>query len=524
MMKTTVSTLAAAAALAGAALRGAEPGNVMSAAYRQHWSPAVQERIDRDIDRHRKADAVLRLEGVPAGTDVEIEQFTHDFYFGANIFNFDQLGSDARNRRYKELFGTLFNSATIAFYWKTFEPVPGKPRFAGGRRDTAAYWNAVKEPKKQPHWRRPASDPVVAFCERKGIRLHGHPIAWGNRRWHHPGWLFEKYCPADEKKKLLQHGRKGLRKLAPAAIAALAPVYVGQLRRLCDKRITELAEHYRGRLHSWDVVNESATDFGLGRMIPGSPVCSSHYGLMPGDYAFRTFRMADRLFPNDVVLNINDYVGDERYLGQIRDLVGRGCRIDVVGSQMHLFKPQQCLDIAAGKPIQTPGQVRKKMALLGRAGLPIHLSEITITAPGDDARGRRIQAVIARNLYRLWFSIEPMMGITWWNVVDDCGAPGEPTISGLFTRDMQPKPSCHALDALINGAWKTRATVRVGADGAARFRGFKGRYRATFTDASGAKKQVTFHLAKDGNGIEQAGSVTTPPPHSAAQMTRKPTS
>ncbi len=35
---------------------------------------------------------------------------------------------------------------------------------------------------------------------------------------------------------------------------------------------------------------------------------------------------------------------------------------------------------------------------------PIHLSEITIPAPGEDARANAIQAVIARNMYRLWFS------------------------------------------------------------------------------------------------------------------------
>ena len=61
----------------------------------------------------------------------------------------------------------------------------------------------------------------------------------------------------------------------------------------------------------------------------------------------------------------------------------------------------------------------------------LHLSEITITSPGNDTKGQQIQAVIAQNLYRLWFSCKNMMGITWWNIVDDCGAPGEPSVSGL---------------------------------------------------------------------------------------------
>ncbi len=484
-----------------ASYAGYREGGVMSKAYWKRWNPEVQQRIDRDIESNRKADAILHLQGVVPGTEVSVEQLSHDFFFGANIFNFNQLGKEEYNRTYKELFGTLFNSATIAFYWKTFELVPGKPRFEGGYRDTEEYWNRAKEPKQEAHWRRPATDPVVKFCESRGIRLHGHPIVWGNRRWHHPDWLFEKYCPPDEKTKLLKHGLSGLQQLSSAQVAAMAPVYVKEMRRLFDKRITELAEHYRGRLHSWDVVNESATDFGLGRMNPGESVCRSRYGLMPGDYTYRTFRMADTLFPKEVLLNINDYTNDERYVNQVKDLLSRGCRIDAMGSQMHLFNPQQCLDIAAGKPIESPEKVWRKMAILSKAGLPIHLSEITITSPGNDTRGKQIQAVIARNLYRLWFSIKPMMGITWWNVVDGCGAPGEPATSGLFTRDMQPKPSHHALSRLIQDEWKTRMTIKAAADGNVRFRGFKGMYRVTYRDASGTQKLLTFHLSKDGDGV-----------------------
>ena len=59
------------------------------------------------------------------------------------------------------------------------------------------------------------------------------------------------------------------------------------------------------------MVNESATDFGLGRMIPGDAVTKSHYGLMPGDYTFNAFKTAERVFPKDVVFNINDYLVDE---------------------------------------------------------------------------------------------------------------------------------------------------------------------------------------------------------------------
>lgn len=478
----------------------------MSEAYWQYWNPDVQARIDEDIERYRKANATIHIDGLFHGAEVKVEQLSHDFIFGAHIFNFDQLGTEAGNRKYKDLFGSLFNSATIAFYWKKFEMQPNRPRFRQEYWDTEAYWNKVEHPKEQPHWRRPAPDPVVAFCESKEIRLHGHTIIWGNQRWQHPEWLYEQFCPDDEKAKLQALSKDDLAKLSPEDLTDLLPVYSREMNRLFEKRITELAEYYGSRLHSWDVVNESAVDMEQGCLVPGTGLChSQHYGLLPGDYPYKAFQAANRVFPPGVKMNINDYRNVEAYTNGVSNLRKRGCKIDIIGSQMHLFNPQQCLDIAEGKESKTPEQIWGEMDIISKAGLPIHLSEITITAPGDDARGREIQATIARNLYRLWFSIENMMGITWWNVVDDCGAPGEPTISGLFTRDMDPKPSYYALNRLINQEWKTRTAIKVGSDGTARFRGFKGRYRVSWKDKMGKVQSVEFNLKKDGDGFQTFG-------------------
>lgn len=474
--------------------------SVMSEAYWKLWNPDVQAKIDRDIDQNRKADAVLQLKNLSKGSDVKVEQLSHDFIFGAHIFNFNQLGTKERNQKYKDLYGTLFNSATIAFYWKKFEMQLNRPRFREEYWDTEEYWNGVKEPKEEPHWRRPSSDQVVAFCESKGIRLHGHTIIWGNRKWQHPEWLYDQFCPADEKEKIGKLTNEELDKLTPGQIEALAPVFFKEMKRLFQKRVTELVNYYGGRLQSWDVVNESAVDFHE-NSVTGDAVCKSAYGLMPGDYTYETFKLADKLFPKSVKLNINDYANNENYANQVKDLLAQGCRIDIMGSQMHLFNPQQCLDIAEGKLIESPQQVWDKMETISKAGLPIHLSEITITSPGSDDRGLNIQAVIARNLYRLWFSIKPMMGITWWNVVDDCGAPGEPSVSGLFTRNMEPKPSFYALDNLINHEWKTNLTIKADENGNVKFRGFKGRYRVSWKDKSGKEQHAEFYLKRDGDGI-----------------------
>ena len=424
----------------------AQGADVMSTAYRAKWSaPEVTERIERDIRSNRMAEAAVRLPSVMQGTDVTVEQLTHDFLFGGNIFLFGDLKTPEKNKRYEDTFGALFNAATVAFYWRTLEPEQGRPRYVAG----------------SPYeYRRPPTDPVVAFCESKGINMNGHAIIYGMRRWGHPAWM-----PEDRK--------------------AMEPLF--------ENHVRELAQRYKGRVQRWDVVNES--------------IDQANRGLMPDDYTFKTYTWAMRYFPETVRFNSNDnniYAGldmHRRYVEIVRNLIDRGVRIDNVGVQMHIYSPKMATGIAKGADVLTPASNRAALDCLSDAGRPIHISEVTVTAPDATEEGLAIQAEIARNLYRLWFSHPKAMGITWWNVVDGGAAPGEPSFSGLYDTDMNPKPVYRALDQLINGEWKTRLTLKAGEDGSVKFRGFKGRYRATYTDASGTAKSAEFRLAKDGDGL-----------------------
>ena len=477
----------------------AEQRKITSEKYMSLWNPDEQARIDEDIEKYRKADFSAQLEGTSPGRNVHIEQISHDFTFGAHIFNFDQLGSDESNERYKKVFGELFNSATIAFYWKCFEPEEGKPRFSPEYQDSAEFWNRCPNPKEQPHWRRPASDPVVEFCEKKGVRRHGHVLWWGNWKWQYPRWLASKmpepYGSVFAKCGIADSMPDPFAGMEADEIAALMPGFVKEINTAFVKRTVEIALHYADRLQSWDVVNESAEDVARGLIRPGAALTKSRYGIMPGDYDYRAFQIANAFFPRNVRLNINDYSLSDAYRDQTLRLIARGCRVSAMGAQMHLFNPQQCLDIADGRSdTQCPASVRDTFSRITVPGLPVHLSEITITSPGSDARGEAIQAVIAENLYRLWFSLPQMYGITWWNAVDDCGAPGEPSVSGLFHRDMTPKASFFALDELLNNKWKTRLDAKTQEDGLIKFRGFKGDYRIVWEDDSGVSRSRTVHV------------------------------
>ena len=476
---------------------------LMSSAYWDRWNDDEQRRIDNDIELSRKADAEIAFDDWMPGSEVSVQQVSHDFVFGSHIFNFNQLGSKDANKRYREVFGSLLNAATVPFYWKKFEPERGVFRYATSDNDTEKFWNNCKEPYYESNWRRPSTNQIVDFCKEKGLRMHGHVLIWGNRKWHHPEWM-EDFLEGEErelynsmitKRADLQNYKDGdefndrYESLTSREIYNMFPRFIDKMGSAFDNRIKELAEHYGSEIPSWDVVNESAIDYEAGRIIPGDMFCKSRYGFMPGDYPYRALKTAEKYFPAEVALNINDYKMTKGYAAEVKELVERGAKIDIVGAQMHLFKPQQSLDIAQGKDIQSPSKVREWMEILGANGIPIHLSEITITSPGDDEKGRAMQAVIVRNLYRLWFSNPQMMGITWWNLVDDCGAPGEPNKSGIFDRQMRPKTAYYALNDLLNKEWRTNITAVVDADNILRFRGFKGKYRITYKNKAG-KKQV----------------------------------
>lgn len=490
---------------------------VMSSEYWEVWNDDVQQKIDADIDKHRRADGSFLIAAAD-GTEVKVEQLTHDFYFGGQIFNFGQLGKKEWNDRYQALFaaeGGLFNSGTVPFYWRTLERYPNALRFEERYEDTEEFWADRKNPEKEPHWRRPAVDPVISFLKTRGCRVHGHPLVWGNNGGMFPTWIWDDFCPEDEKVALeeasgeklqlrdvtLPMGVKDMKTgscewqvawakiyslLSEEEIAALVPTFLKRQEEIYEKRIRDIGERYAERVDSWDVVNESATDYDkFGRKaLRKKAFDASWYGPMPADYALKAFLWAQKYLSQKSKFSINEY-DMEPFFDQVKDLTANGARIDMVGVQMHLFNPKESAAIAEGKFSREvyskthPKAIAERFQKLAEADRPIHLSEITITAPDLTEKGQMIQAIILRNLYRIWFSVPKMNGITWWNIVDGCGYPGEPAMSGLFTRDMKPKTAYYALDNLINREWKTNVSIPVN-NGRASFRGFCGRYRLSW--------------------------------------------
>ena len=511
--------------------------SVMSDKYWEIWNDAEQAKIDADIERNRKADCEVEIGGggegaVTNGTLVRVEQIDHAFRFGAHIFNFDQLGKKEYNDAYKQSYGPggIFNQATVAFYWKDYEPVPGRLRAGGDYEDTERFWNSLTraEAMEHPFWRRPAPGPVIGYLKARGVRIHGHILIWGSAK---PDWIYDWYCPEEEKRTYDHLGipRNDGRSVAKttnwsggyntawkhawwkvfkdkgiteADLAAMAPTFAKRMPEIFRKRVFDVAGAFGEVVDSWDVVNESSQDWVRYRKSrTGLPVWKSAYGLMPGDYPLHALLDAKEAFPAKANLAINDWNVCDDFLAQVKDLDGEGVKIDIVGCQMHIFNTNECMRLAMGEDkgswngvwVGTPANIERRLDTMAKTGRPIHVSEVTIAATGATDRDRMIQAILARNIYRKWFSHKALMGITWWNTVDGGGVKGEPLVSGLFTSDLKKKPAYEALDQLINHEWRTKCEVKVKGEGGQRivsFRGFRGRYCLSWRKPDGTAARM----------------------------------
>ncbi|RRJ94897.1 glycoside hydrolase family 10 [Opitutaceae bacterium TAV4] len=425
----------------------------ISDAYRALWTdPELNARIDSDIERNRKTNVTLRVtdaSGKPVpGARVECVQTASAFHFGANIFMLDGYPTPELNARYEEAFLGLFNAATVPFYWRGLEVERGHPRYAAD---------------SVPVSRRPPPDRVVAFCEQHDLRMHGHPLVWDFFKWSAPDWLSRD------------------------------PVQAEENARQWEARVREIAARYSGRIKRWDGLNESlcAVD-PSGRPYKGSRVDKGESCPMPVNYERMAFEWETAAFPSGTRFDINEVTAvwrldDPRepwltvgkYRAQIARLLREGTPIGGIGLQFHNFQDDNLREIVAGMRF-IPQQLLQVLDTLAPFGLPLHVSEITITAPDNDASGQAAQAEVARNFYRLWFSHPSVDSITWWNVPDGGAAPGEDRVfSGLLNRDLTPKLAYDVLKNLLHNEWRTQSGGATDADGRHDFRGFAGTYRVT---------------------------------------------
>lgn len=413
----------------------------------------LEKRNSEGIEKYRKGSFSLKFS--KEAKEVRIRQTKHKFLFGCTGFMLNSFEKPEKEEEFKKMFLKLFNQAVVPFYWSDLEPEEGKPRF---------------DKDSENIYRRPAPDIVVDFCKENGIEAKGHCLTWCHFV---PDWL-EKYSVDERKAKL-------------------------------EKRFKEIAERYGDSIPSFDVVNESASNY-----LRGTKTLFEDWD----EYALG---LGEKYFKNNIkILNETneaiwrDYANCEgKYMAfnmQLKDFVRRGLPIDEIGLQYHIFSSPEWFE--NNYTYLNAEYMMDILDIFDAYNFPMHISEITIPSySGRIPQNEEIQAELVEALYKTWFATKNMKSIVWWNLVDGYAAyaplgseEGENMYGGgLVHFDMTPKPSYEVLDRLINHEWKTNIEASVEGN-EYDFRGFYGEYEVEVVGENGTET-FTVNLDEDNKEV-----------------------
>jgi endo-1,4-beta-xylanase len=254
------------------------------------------------------------------------------------------------------------------------------------------------------------ADAMVAFAQAHGMLVRGHALAWYQQV---PQWVTGGTWTKAEAKALL------------------------------DDHIANVVGHFRGKLVSWDVVNEALND-GSGTLRPG--FWADHIGREYIEQAFRSARAADptaQLFYNDYNIEGAGTKTDSVY-EMLKDLKARGVPVDGVGMQMHLTVGQ------------VPSTLASNFARFAALGLRIHITELDVRVPTPStAASLATQAANYRTVFDVCLK-EPAcdMVVTWGFTDRASWVPG--TFPGQgdalpFDASFAKKPAYTAVHDLLAG-------------------------------------------------------------------------
>ena len=278
-------------------------------------------------------------------------------------------------------------------------------------------------------------DRIVSWARSNGKQVRGHTLAWHSQQ---PGWMQNMSGSA--------------------------------LRNAMLNHVTQVATHYRGQIHSWDVVNEAFQDGSSGARRDSNLQRTGNDWI---EAAFRAARAAD---PN-AKLCYNDYNTDDwshaktqAVYNLVRDFKARGVPIDCVGLQSH-FNAQS--------PV--PSNYQTTISSFAALGVDVQITELDIegsgTAQADNYR-RVVQACLA---------VSRCTGISVWGVrdTDSWRASGTPllfdgsgnkkaaytsTLNALNGGGTNPQPGGCTVSVSRSTDWSDRFNVSLAVSGSSTWR------------------------------------------------------
>ncbi|GAA4975741.1 endo-1,4-beta-xylanase [Actinoplanes utahensis] len=254
-------------------------------------------------------------------------------YFGAAIAA-SKLGDSTYTRILKSEFTSV--TAENEMKWDATEPSRGVFNYTGG-------------------------DRILAQAQANGQKVRGHALAWHSQM---PGWA-QSLSGSTLRSAMLNH-------------------------------VTQVATHYKGKIHSWDVVNEAFADDGRGSRRDSSLQRTGNDWI---EAAFRSARAADPA----AKLCYNDYNTDgvnaksTAVYNMVRDFKARGVPIDCVGFQSHLTN-------------SAPGDYQANLQRFADLGVDVQITELDISGSG--------QAAAYAAVTKACLAVARCTGITVWGIRD----------------------------------------------------------------------------------------------------------
>ncbi|WP_406065211.1 endo-1,4-beta-xylanase [Micromonospora sp. NBC_00860] len=269
-----------------------------------------------------------------AGTTLRASAAEKGRYFGAAVAT-GKLSTSV----YATILNREFNSvvAENEMKWDATEPQQGRFSYTGG-------------------------DRLVSHAQANGMSVRGHALLWHQQQ---PGWA---------------QGMSG-----------------SALRNAAINHVTQVATHFRGKIHSWDVVNEAFADGGSGGRRDSNLQRTGNDWI---EAAFRAARAADP----GAKLCYNDYNTDginaksTGIYNMVRDFRSRGVPIDCVGFQSHLGT-------------SLAGDYQANLQRFADLGVDVQITELDVMTGGN-------QANIFGAVTRACMNVSRCTGITVWGVRD----------------------------------------------------------------------------------------------------------
>ncbi|MEV4754395.1 endo-1,4-beta-xylanase [Micromonospora sp. NPDC049559] len=279
------------------------------------------------------AGALVLAPAADAATTLGASAAERGRYFGAAV-----AAGKLNDNTYVTILNREFNSVTPENEMKWDATEPSQGRFT--------YTN---------------SDRIVSHARSRGMLVRGHTLLWHNQQ---PGWA---------------QGMSG-----------------SALRNAAMNHVTQVATHFRGQIHSWDVVNEAFADGGGGGRRDSNLQRTGNDWI---EVAFRTARAAD---PN-ARLCYNDYNTDginaksTGIYNMVRDFKSRGVPIDCVGFQSHLTN-------------SVPSDYQANLQRFADLGVDVQITELDIAGSN--------QAAVYATVTRACLAVSRCTGITVWGIRD----------------------------------------------------------------------------------------------------------